>query len=376
MDLYKFLRVLPFKRFKEPPRRVTVLRLAGVIGGVGGLREGLSLSALDELLKKAFAVSHLSAVALEINSPGGSPVQSALIASRIRQLAAEKEVQVLAFCEDVAASGGYWLACAGDEITVEESSIVGSIGVISASFGLTGLIEKIGVERRLYTAGDKKSLLDPFLPTDPKDVKRLETVQKEIHASFKNWVKERRGEKLAGSDKLLFSGEFWTGAKAKELGLADRIGSLHETLRERFGKDVKIIPIKQRGGFLKRRLGLELPGAARPRAARNLSPADELGRRSPRHGRGAQLLEPLRALGTTARLYPQPPLADRLTINPLYGWRFEATGGWFHGDLAALSRFHLGRRIPGRDPAAGLDPEGLSPRARSTATSAARPRPP
>ncbi len=260
MDLYPILKHLPLKRFKDPPKRVALLRLNGVIGGRGLMREGLTAAALEEQLKKAFAIPHLAAVALAINSPGGSPVQSALIGGRIRQLAAEKEVKVLAFCEDVAASGGYWLACAGDEILVNESSIIGSVGVVSAGFGLTGLIEKLGVERRLYTAGDSKALLDPFLPEDPKDVKRLKGIQVEIHESFKNWVKARRGDKLKGSDKALFNGEFWTGAKAVELGLADSLGSADEVLRARYGKTVKIMPVKHREGFLKRRFGIALPG--------------------------------------------------------------------------------------------------------------------
>ena len=256
MDLYPILKHLPFKRFKEPPKRVALLRLAGVIGGHAPLHRGLDLAGLEEQLKKAFEIPQLSAVALAINSPGGSPVQSALIGARIRQLAAEKEVKVIAFCEDVAASGGYWLACAGDEILVNESSIIGSIGVVSAGFGLTGLIEKLGVERRLYTAGDSKALLDPFLPEDPKDVRRLKAIQKEIHESFKTWVKERRGDKLKGTDKVLFNGEFWAGAKAVDLGLVDGLGAADEVLRARYGEKVKLIPVKPRGGFLKRRFGI------------------------------------------------------------------------------------------------------------------------
>lgn len=259
MNWYRLLRFLPIARFKKPPPRVALLRLSGVIGSAIPMRQGLTLQGLEETIERAFQLPDLSAVALAVNSPGGSPVQSALIASRVRQLAKEKDLKVLAFCEDVAASGGYWLALAADEIFVERNSIIGSIGVISSGFGFADLIGKLGVERRMHTAGDKKSMLDPFRPEDPEDVVRLEALQREIHQNFKDWVKERRGERLKGDDGTLFSGEFWTGSKALELGLVDGEGAAHLILRERFGEKVKILPIKGQESWLKRRLGLTVP---------------------------------------------------------------------------------------------------------------------
>jgi signal peptide peptidase SppA len=177
-------------------------------------------------------------VALIINSPGGSPSQSHLIFRRIRQLSAEKKLPVLVFVEDVGASGGYMLACAGDEIICNEFSIVGSIGVVGASFGFHELMEKVGIERRIYTSGDRKAMLDPFLPEKAEDVKRIKAIQKDIHDNFIALVKERRGSKLNGADKTLFSGEFWTAEKAIELGLADRMGDLRSVLRDRYGEKV------------------------------------------------------------------------------------------------------------------------------------------
>jgi serine protease SohB len=180
----------------------------------------------------------IKAVALQINSPGGSPVQSHLIYLRIRQLSAEKGVRVIAFAEDVAASGGYMIACAADEIVCDASSIVGSIGVVGGSFGFARLLDKIGIERRLYTSGERKAMLDPFLPEKTEDVERLKSVQREIHQDFIALVRERRGARLVASEVDLFSGEFWTGRKAVELGLADAVGDLRSTLRRRFGDDV------------------------------------------------------------------------------------------------------------------------------------------
>ena len=192
---------------------VTVVRLSGVIGGMGGLRQGLSLSSIEKVLERAFSPSKLSGVAIVINSPGGSPVQSDLIAGRIRVLSQEKEVPVFTFVEDVAASGGYWLACAGDEIYASVSSIIGSIGVISGGFGYTELIRKLGIERRLHTSGDKKGMLDPFSPEKPSDLKHLKTIQEEIHNDFINMVKLRRKDRLKGQEKVIFSGSFWGGGK-------------------------------------------------------------------------------------------------------------------------------------------------------------------
>jgi serine protease SohB len=240
-------------RRKRP--EVAVLRLSGVIGGIGPLRSGMSLASVEPLIERAFSLPRLKAVALVINSPGGSPAQSALITKRLRDLAQEKEVPVLAFCEDVAASGGYWLACAGDEIFVQPTSIVGSIGVITSGFGFTELLEKLGVERRVYTAGEHKSTLDPFRPENPEDVARLKALQLELHGVFKDLVRDRRGHRLKAPEDLLFSGEYWAGGRAVELGLADSIGELRQVMRERFGKRVRLHRIQGPKRLL-RRLGL------------------------------------------------------------------------------------------------------------------------
>src|SRR3954452_3262900 len=202
---------------------VPVVRLSGTIGFSTPLRPGLTLTGLARTLDRAFSYRHASAVALAINSPGGSAVQSHLIHNRIRQLSAAKQIPVIAFVEDVAASGGYMIACAADEIIGDPSSIVGSIGVVGGSFGFHRLIEKIGVERRLYTSGEHKAMLDPFLPEEPGDVQRLKTIQREIHDSFIALVKERRPS-LNGADTELFSGEYWTGRRALDLGLIDGLG--------------------------------------------------------------------------------------------------------------------------------------------------------
>jgi signal peptide peptidase SppA len=240
MDLYSILRFLPLRRFRDPPPVVSVLRLAGVIGGLGRFSRGLSLASQAQLIDRAFKMPRLSAVALAINSPGGSPVQSALIGDRIRALAEEKEVPVIAFAEDLAASGGYWLACAADEIYAHDSSIVGSIGVISASFGFPELLSRIGVERRVHTAGERKSMLDPFRAERPEDVERLKAIQAEVHGGFKDYVRARRGDRLKGDEAELFSGEFWTGRRALELGLVDGLGDLRQVMRARFGERVRL----------------------------------------------------------------------------------------------------------------------------------------
>jgi signal peptide peptidase SppA len=239
-------------RFRRGPV-VPVVRLSGVIasGGLLGSR-GLSIESVAPLLKRAFDMRGAKAVALAINSPGGSPVQSALIGQRIRLLAAEKDVKVIAFVEDVAASGGYWLACAADEIIVDPSSIVGSIGVISAGFGFQDLIARIGVERRMHTSGERKSMLDPFRAEKAEDVERLHRLQAEIHEGFKNWVRERRAGKLKGDEADLFSGEFWTGQRGLELGLADGIGELRATLQARYGAKVHLPVIGPRRRLLSR----------------------------------------------------------------------------------------------------------------------------
>ena len=259
MDVYSLLSRLPVRRFKEPPPVVAVLRLSGVIGGIGPVRRGLSLASQAHLIERAFKVPRLEAVALTINSPGGSPVQSALIAGRIRALAEEKNIPVVAFAEDVAASGGYWLACAADEIFAHESSIVGSIGVISAGFGFSALLERLGVERRVHTAGERKAMLDPFRSEDPKDVARLETIQTDVHESFQDYVRQRRGERLTGEEADLFSGEFWTGRRALELGLVDALGDLRQVMRERYGEKVRLRLIDGARPRWRPRLSVEVP---------------------------------------------------------------------------------------------------------------------
>ncbi len=232
---------------------VPVLRLTGPIGMVTPLRPGLSLSTLAGPLEKAFEMSTTPSVAVIVNSPGGSPVQSSLILKRIRALAEENEKKVHVFCEDVAASGGYYIALAGDEIYAEPSSIVGSIGVISSSFGFDKAIAKLGIDRRVYTAGRSKSILDPFLPEKAEDVERLAAVQRDAHDVFIGVVKERRAGKLKGLDPELFSGAFWSGKQALELGLIDGITDIRTRMRELYGEKVRLkaVPL-DRGGLLSR----------------------------------------------------------------------------------------------------------------------------
>jgi len=257
--------VLP-KRWRGVPL-VPVIRLNGVIGFSTPLRPGLTLTGIARALDRAFAMGKPKAVALAINSPGGSPVQSHLIYGRIRQLAQEKNVPVLAFVEDVAASGGYMLACAADEIVCDPSSIVGSIGVVGATFGLNEAIHKLGIERRVYTAGEKKVMLDPFLPENPEDVEHLKSIQREIHQDFIGLVKGSRGARLTGPENTVFSGEYWSAKTALGYGLVDRLGDLRSVLRERFGKDVltPLVPA-ERGLFGRRVAGVALGGRAWPDA--------------------------------------------------------------------------------------------------------------
>jgi len=232
---------------------VPVLRFTGPIGLVTPLRPGLSISQCAGAIEKAFEMSKLPSIAVIINSPGGSPVQSSLIFRRIRQLAEEHEKTVYVFCEDVAASGGYYLAVAGDEIYADASSIVGSIGVIFAGFGFDKAIEKLGVSRRVYTAGDAKDALDSFQPERPQDVERIKDLQSDVHDAFIGVVKERRAGRLKGSDQELFSGAFWSGPKAMELGLIDGITDVRKKMRELHGEKVrlKVVPL-ERGGLLSR----------------------------------------------------------------------------------------------------------------------------
>jgi signal peptide peptidase SppA len=254
-DLVDRLMQLVPARLRPGTAVVPVVRLSGLIGSVTPLRPGMSLAGVARTLERAFATKNAKAVALVINSPGGSPVQSRQIYLRIRQLAAEKKLPVLVFVEDVAASGGYMLACAGDEIFCDPSSILGSIGVVGGSFGLQELIKKVGIERRLYTAGEHKAMLDPFLPENPDDVARVKALQREIHAIFIALVKQSRGVRLKGEDSVLFSGEYWAGETSVSLGLADAIGDLRSTLRARYGEKVLTPVIAPATGLLSGLLG-------------------------------------------------------------------------------------------------------------------------
>ncbi len=251
-----FLRLLVPARFRSDIPVVPVVRLSGVIGVSTPVKPGLMLSKTARSLERAYATRNARAVAQVINSPGGSPAQSHLIFLRIRQLAAEKNIPVIAFIEDVGASGGYMLACAADEIVCDQFSIVGSIGVVGGSFGFPKLMEKLGVERRLYTSGERKVMLDPFLPEKPEDVKRIKNIQKDIHEHFIALVRSRRHGKLTGNEKTLFSGEFWTAQAAIDLGLADAIGDLRSILRERYGEKVRTPLISADRGFF----GRKIPG--------------------------------------------------------------------------------------------------------------------
>jgi signal peptide peptidase SppA len=247
------------------------VRLSGVIGAVTPLRPGMTLATVSRVLERAFSTRNAKAVALVINSPGGSPVQSRQIYLRIKQLAAEKKLPVLVFVEDVAASGGYMIACAGDEIICDPSSILGSIGVVGGSFGFQEAIKRLGIERRLYTAGAHKAMLDPFLPENPDDVAKLKALQREIHQIFIALVKESRGARLKGSDDTLFTGEYWAGESSIALGLADSIGDLRSTLRARFGEKVLTPVIAQPTGLLSGLLGRKSPGAGQLSAMESMA---------------------------------------------------------------------------------------------------------
>ena len=238
---------------------IPTLRLSGVIGQAGFMRSGLSINSLDKLIEKLFADKKSPAVALIINSPGGSPAQSSLIAEKIIKKSKEKNKKVISFVEDVAASGGYWLACASDEIYIDTNSILGSIGVISPGFGFVELIKKIGVERRVYTSGKSKSFLDPFKEEKEEDIKRLKNIQEQIHENFISYVKNRRGSKIQEKDfDEVFSGLFWVGKKAIDLGLADGLGSIYDIIQQRFGKKAKIKIIDQKKSFIQRKLSSSL----------------------------------------------------------------------------------------------------------------------
>jgi len=243
-----------FKIFKKK-KVVPHIRLSGVIGSVGKFKQGLDFAGQQELIEKAFSIKKAKAIAISVNSPGGSPVQSHLIYSYIKKQAKKNKKKVLVFAEDVAASGGYLIACAGDEIYANSSSIVGSIGVIYSSFGLQELIKKAGIQRRIYTAGKNKSTLDPFVEEKEEDIQRLKKIQLDLHSDFIKVVEESRSTKLKKDKNTdLFTGEFWSGSKAKDLGLIDGLGDADEILREKFGEDVVIKKFEKSKSWLNKKL--------------------------------------------------------------------------------------------------------------------------
>ncbi|MET0276689.1 MAG: S49 family peptidase [Pseudorhodoplanes sp.] len=270
----KFFQTIIPERLRGGGTVVPVVRLTGVIGFSTPLRPGITISSVARLLERAFSYKRAKAVALIVNSPGGSPVQSHLVYRRIRQLADEKKLPVIVFVEDVGASGGYMIACAGDEIICDVSSIVGSIGVVGATFGFDKAIAKFGIERRVYTAGDRKVMLDPFLPENPDDVARLKAIQNDIHDAFIALVKSRRAAKLKGPESALFSGEYWAGEEALRLGLVDGFGEIRSFLRERFGEKVQTPVIGDRGWFGRRFLGSRVPSLGEGLSGKGL--AEEL----------------------------------------------------------------------------------------------------
>ena len=247
-----------FSFFKKK-KIIAQIRLNGVIGNAGKFKQGIDFAGQEEIIEKAFSLKKAKAVAITINSPGGSPVQSHLIYKFIRAQANKNKKKVIIFAEDVAASGGYLIACAGDEIYANSSSIIGSIGVISASFGFKDLIKKIGIERRVYTAGKNKSTLDPFVDEKEEDIKRLKSIQLELHADFIKVVETSRGSKLKDPEKNnIFTGEFWTGSAALELGLVDGIGNADQILKEKFGDNVIIKIMEKPKGFIARKLSTSI----------------------------------------------------------------------------------------------------------------------
>lgn len=242
-------------KVRPRPPAVSVVRVSGLIGDLARLQGGISLDSLGEQLERAFRLPNVKTVALAINSPGGSAAQSGLIAQRIRDLSARHRVPVVAFVEDAAASGGYWLACAADEIFAHETSIVGSIGVVSSSFGLSEAIARLGVERRVHTAGERKSFLDAFRPEAPEDVVRLQSLLGDIHEAFMAAVRSSRGGRLRATPEDLFNGDFWSGRRALELGLIDGLGELRGVMRQRYGDEVKIRTIVGRQPIWRRLVG-------------------------------------------------------------------------------------------------------------------------
>jgi len=237
--------------FLKKKKIVPVVYMSGIIGNIGALRNGITISSIEDLLEKAFKIKNSAAIAIIINSPGGSPVQSSLIYKRIKKLAKKNKTKVIFFVEDVAASGGYYIACAGDEIYVDENSIVGSIGVIYASFGFDKLIKKYGIERRIFTTGKYKSILDSFQKQKLSDVKKLKSIQMEIFKNFKDIVLKSRIKKINTQNENIFSGNFWVGKEAIKLGLVDGIGDLKTVMEKKFGEKLKYVPIKPKKSFLK-----------------------------------------------------------------------------------------------------------------------------
>lgn len=244
------INLLTLDFLRNPKPKVAVLSLKGVIGNVGKMRgRGLVADELRDSIRQAFELSNLKAVALVVNSPGGSPVQSALIYNLIRDAALEKDVPVIAFAEDVCASGGYWLACAGEEIYAHAASIVGSIGVVASTFGLDEFIQRHGISRRIYTQGENKVMLDPFLPEKQEDVDRLLSVQRDVHDAFKALVIQSRGKRLNADSDELFSGAFWSGVQARDMGLVDGLGDVYTVMKERYGKRIKLVNITPKKPF-------------------------------------------------------------------------------------------------------------------------------
>lgn len=253
--LEQLLSLLPGIGSKASKPVIAVLRLSGIIGKVSSVKSGLSIESLNELIDKAFEIKNLKALCLTINSPGGSPVQSELISKRIRSLAGEKKIPIYSFVEDVAASGRYWLACIGDQIYASKSSIIGSIGVVSAGFGFPVAINKLGVERRVYAEGKNKSILDPFQPVQEEDIEIIKHIQKQIHGHFIDYVKERRIGKLTQEDDILFNGAFWSGETAVDFGLIDGIDDMYSFIKQKYG-DVTIKYISAKQSWLKKRVGI------------------------------------------------------------------------------------------------------------------------
>lgn len=273
--LPRFARNLLPKTWRRDLAIVPVVRLFGPIGIRAPFTQTLSLAGVAKQLDKAFAIKHAPAVALLINSPGGAPAQSHLIFKRIRELAKAKDKHVFAFVEDAAASGGYMIACAADEIFADPCSVVGSIGVVSAGFGFNEAIARLGIERRVHTAGERKATLDPFSPERPEDVERLDVLLKELHTVFSGLVKDRRGSALASDDDTLFSGEFWLGTQAVELGLVDGLGDVRSVLKERYGEEVLLPLIEAPAPFFLRRASGFGAGLAHHAASGALAAAEE-----------------------------------------------------------------------------------------------------